>query len=126
MNKELMIKAARIVLGLIFFVFGLNGFLNLIPQPPLPETALPFIMGLAKSGYFFPVLKVTETICGALLLLNRFVPLVLVILAPIIVNICLFHLFLAPGGLGLPAIILLLEVVLIATFKDKYLGLLES
>jgi putative oxidoreductase len=110
---------ARLLLGLIFFVFGLNGFLNFIPMPPLPEAASAFMMGLGGSGYFFPMLKGVEVICGALLLIGAFVPLALIVLAPIILNIVLFHGFLAPGGLALPIVIGLLEVYL-AFFSQQY------
>ena len=97
MNKHVY-TGARILLGLIFFVFGLNGFLNFIPQPPMEDpTVLAFMGGLMGSGYFFPVLKATEVICGALLLANWYVPLALVILAPITLNIVLFHRILMPG-----------------------------
>ena len=71
---------ARIVLGLIFFVFGLNGFFNFLPVPPPPEgAATQFMMGLGASGFFFPLLKITEIVVGAALLANRFVPLALVV-----------------------------------------------
>ncbi len=91
---------ARILLGLIFFVFGLIGLFNLIPPPPdLPERLQTFNNGLAASGYFFTLLKGTETICGLLLLTGRFVPLALVVLAPIVLNIFLVHAFMAPSGL---------------------------
>src|SRR5689334_1283698 len=93
---------ARLLLGLIFFVFGLNGFLNFIPTPAdMPEKLKAFSGGLMAAGYFFPLLKGTEVICGLLLLTGRFVPLALVVLAPIVLNIFLTHLFLAPSGLGL-------------------------
>src|SRR3954469_17890599 len=98
---------ARVALGLIFFVFGLNGFFHFLPQPPAPPRAMAFAGALGASGYFFPLLKATEVVSGALLLLG-FVPIALTLLAPIIVNIVAFHLFLAPGnyavvGLGRPA-----------------------
>src|SRR5689334_20804863 len=102
--------AAGVVLGLVFLVFGLNGFLHFIPQPPPPPGALPFIGGLASAGYFFPLLKGTEVIAGLALLSNRFVPLALTVLAPIIVNIVLVHVALLPGGLPLAIVILLLEI----------------
>ena len=67
--------AGRILLGLTFFVFGLNGFLNFLPQQSnIPEGALAFAGALLKTGYMFPLLKSTEVIAGALLLSNRFVP----------------------------------------------------
>ena len=102
---------ARIILGLIFFVFGLNGFLNFIPQPPLPEAAMGYMGGLMAAGYFFPVLKATETICGLLLLANVATPLVLVILAPIVLQILLFHTILAPAGAPMAIALLVLGVI---------------
>ena len=88
---------SRYLLGLIFFVFGLNGFLQFLPAPPLPESALAFIGGLASAPYFFPVLKGTEVITGLLLLTGIAAPVALVILAPISLQIFLF------GSLGLYA-----------------------
>ena len=61
-------QIARIVLGLIFTVFGLNGFFNFMPAPAFPEPAGAFLGALAGTGYFFPFLKITETACGVLLL----------------------------------------------------------
>lgn len=111
--KEKLPMIARIVLGLGFTVFGLMGLLNLIPPPPdMPADLMTFNAGLAASKYFFPFLKLTETVCGLLLLSGFFVPLALVVLAPILLNIVLVHAFLAPSGLA-PGIILgLLEVYL--------------
>jgi hypothetical protein len=99
----------QILLGLIFFVFGLNGFLQFIPMPELPEKAGDFMRALAASGYFFPVLKTVETVAGLLLLVRRFSALALVLLAPVVVQIFLFHAFLEPTGLPLPIVIVLLE-----------------
>jgi putative oxidoreductase len=111
---------ARILLGLLFFVFGLNGFFNFIPTPTdMPEKVKTFMAGLMATGYFFPVLKGTETICGALLLSGAFVPLALVVLAPIIIQISLFHAFLEPSGLPMVAFIVILEVYL-AFFSQPY------
>src|SRR5262245_15361218 len=103
---------ARIILGSIFFVFGLNGFFHFIPQPPPPASALPFLGGLASAGYFFPLLKTIETTAGALLLAGAFVPFALTLLAPIIVSITAFHLFLAPGNFPVVATILAAEIYL--------------
>ena len=101
--------AARLLLGLIFAVFGLNGFLHFLPMPPHEGAAGAFIGGLAAAGYFFPLLKATEIVAGLALLANRFVPLTLVILAPITINILGFH-ALAPEGLPMALLILLLHV----------------
>ncbi|MBS1963738.1 MAG: DoxX family membrane protein [Bdellovibrionales bacterium] len=111
MNKLPLI--ARILLGLCFFVFGLNGFLNFIPPPPtMPEKLTAFTTGLMSTGYFFPFLKGTETLCGLLLLANAFVPLALVVLAPIIINIALVHTILDTSGLPIAVVIVVLEAYL--------------
>ena len=111
MNKKPMI--ARILLGLGFTVFGLMGLLGLVKPPPdIPEAMITFNTGLMASVYFFPFLKITETVCGLLLLSGFFIPLALVVLAPILLNIVLVHGFMMPSGLA-PGIILgLLEVYL--------------
>ncbi len=103
---------ARLLLGLIFFVFGLNGFLNFIPVPEMPEEANAFMGALVASGYLLTLVKILETVSGLLLLVGRFQPLALLLLAPIVVNIFLFHVFLAPGGLPMAVIIVVLEAYL--------------
>jgi uncharacterized membrane protein YphA (DoxX/SURF4 family) len=103
---------ARLILGLIFFVFGLNGFLHFLPRPPAPPAAAAFAGALFASGYFFPMLKAVEVVAGALLLAGLFVPLALTALAPIIVNIVAFHLFLAPGNYAILGVILATEIYL--------------
>ncbi len=110
---------ARLLLGIVFFVFGLNGFLGFIPMPPPPPAAGAFMAGLLGSGYFFPFLKGVETLSGLLLLSGLFVPLALTVLAPIVINIILFHAFLEPAGLPLPIVIAILEVYLIG-FAEPY------
>ena len=110
----------RILLGLIFLVFGLNGFLNFLPAPPMPEAAGAFAGALAATGYMFPLIKGIEVLVGILLLTNKFVPLALIILAPITVNIVLFHAVLAPAGVALPIVILLLHLYLASTYKAVY------
>ena len=112
----------RVLLGLVFFVFGLNGFLHFLPQPPMPEAALPFLGGLAGAGYFFPLLKTTEVVAGLLLLSNRFVPLALTLLAPVIENIAAFHVFLAPSP---PMVVFLLaaEIYLAWVYRAAFRGL---
>lgn len=122
---RLLPTAARGLLGLLFFVFGLNGFLNFMPMPPLAGPAGDFIGALAASGYMFPLIKGTEVLAGALLLAGRLVPLALVLLAPIIVNIVAFHLILAPGSYGMMALIISLEVYLAWAYRDSFAGVLN-
>ena len=111
--------AVRILLGLTFFVFGLNGFLGFLPQPPMPQAAGGFLGGLSSAPYFFPVLKGIEVTVGALLLANRFVPLALTVVAPIVVNIALFHVFLAPSPL-MVAFLLASEIYLAWVYRSAF------
>jgi uncharacterized membrane protein YphA (DoxX/SURF4 family) len=117
---------ARVLLGSLFFVGGLNGFLNFIPPPsmPMPEAAVSFGMALMKTGYMFPLIKGTEVACGALLLFNRYVPLALAVLAPIVINIFAFHAFLTPGDIGMAASVVLLEVYLAWSYRTAFAPLL--
>lgn len=120
---------ARILLGLIFFVFGLNGFLNFFPPPPpesMPKALQDFFELFVKSGYLMPLVKGTEVVAGALLLANRFVPLALVVLAPVIVNIVLVHLLLAPSGLGIALLVLALELYLAWVHRRAFAPLLAA
>jgi len=118
--------AARMLLGVVFFVFGLNGFLEFMPMPPQPEAAGAFMGALAATGYMFPLIKATEVAAGLLLLSGRFVPLALILLAPVIVNIAAFHLALAPEGMILIVIILLLEVYLAWAYRGAFRGVLQA
>lgn len=119
--------AARLLLGLSFFVFGLNGFFQFLPMPPPPASALGFISGMASAGYFFPLLKATEVVAAVLLLSNRFVPLALAVLAPILINIVAFHAFLEPAStLVLPLILLGLELYLARSYRESFAPMLRA
>jgi uncharacterized membrane protein YphA (DoxX/SURF4 family) len=113
---------ARILLGLVFCVFGLNGFLHFIPQPKdaMSQEALDFFGGLMKTNYMIPLIFSTQTLGGALLLLNRFVPLALALLAPVIVNILLFHIFLAPSGIPIASVVAGLELFLAWRHRNAF------
>lgn len=118
--------AARVLLGVVFFVFGLNGFLGFIPQPPMPDRAGAFMGALAATGYMFPLIKGVEVIAGAMLLSNRFVPLALALLAPNVVNIVLFHSVLAPGGLVVALVVLALELLAAWSYRDAFAPMLSA
>jgi len=113
---------ARIALGLIFLVMGLNGFLQFLPQPstPVPARAMAFLGALYATGYMIPLVSGTQVVVGGLLLTNRFVPLALALIAPVIVNIILVHTFLAPMMLMLPVTVLVLELYLAWAYRDAY------
>ena len=117
---------ARIVLGLIYFVFGLNYFFHFLPLPEMPEGAANFMGALAATGYMFPFVKVTEIIGGALLLAGFFVPLAMTILAPITLNILVFHLFLEPSGTPMALVLVALQVFLAWAYRDSFAGVLNA
>jgi putative oxidoreductase len=114
----------RFLIGAIFLVFGANKLLHFIPQPPLPAAAVPFVTGLVASGYMLTTLGIIEVIAGALLIAGRFVPLALTILAPIIVNIALFHTVLAPAP-GMVVFLLAAELYLAWVYRDAFRALLQ-
>ena len=104
---------ARVLLGFVFFGAGLAGLLNAMPPPAdMPAAMSAFMAGMLGTKYFFPLLKLMEVICGALLMSGYYVPLALVVLAPIVINIVGVHAFLAPDGLGLALVLGALEAYL--------------
>jgi uncharacterized membrane protein YphA (DoxX/SURF4 family) len=114
---------ARLLLGLIFVVFGLNGFLHFIDMGPLPSgLAGQFIGALAQSHYFWVVAGL-QVAGGALLLVNRFVPLGLVLLGPVIVNIILYHLLLNPNGVGLAIVVVVLWLIVFYAHRQYFSGI---
>ena len=114
--------AARILIGFVFFASGLAGLLNVTPQPstPLPERAMAFADALVNTGYMMPLIFTTQLIVGALLLLNRFVPLALALLAPFVVNSVAFHTFLEPSGRPVALIVLALEIYLAWSYREAF------
>jgi len=112
---------ARYLLGAVFFVFGLNGFLNFIKLPPMPPQAGEFLEGMMKTGYLTKVVKGTEVVCGALLLAGVAVPFALVMLTPILLNIVLFHVYLTPPKDAVPAFVYLaLHLFLVWRYRAYY------
>lgn len=117
---------ARVVLGLIFFVFGLNFFLQFLPMPAMSGPPAEFIGALVASGYVMVLVKGVEVAAGALLLINRFVPLALALLAPVIVGITGFHLAFAPQEMGLVLVILALELYLAFAYRESFAPMLRA
>ncbi|USG66886.1 hypothetical protein NDK47_06195 [Brevibacillus ruminantium] len=114
----------RIFMGVIFLGAGFNGYLVIFGFSPIFPTS-PKAMEFLQ-GYLLIMVKTIELICGISLLINVFVPLSLVILAPIVVNILAFHLFVDPDLLPLGALVFVLEVLLIWIYRKQYLGILKG
>jgi uncharacterized membrane protein YphA (DoxX/SURF4 family) len=115
----------RILLGLVFVVFGSNAFLHFIPVPPLPDTPSGrFLSAMFESHYIYGVAAI-EVLGGLLLVVGRYVPLGLALLAPIIVNIVFYHTFMDQSGLGMAAVVSLLAVFLVWRYREAFAGLLR-
>jgi putative oxidoreductase len=112
---------ARILLGVLFLVFGLNGFLHFIPLP-LPSGLAGQYMSALFVSHYLVVVFLLQVIGAALLLANRFVPLALVLLGPIVVNILLFHSLMAPAGLPLALSATLLWGILFYSVRQAFAG----
>jgi uncharacterized membrane protein YphA (DoxX/SURF4 family) len=110
----------RTLMGLLFFGGAVAFFLNLAPPPELTGSMKTFFEGLVASGYFLTLLKVTELVCGLMLITGRFVPLALVILSPIIINILMVHIFLDRSGLPVAAFLVLANLFLAYCYRDAF------
>ena len=116
---------ARFLLGLIFLVFGLNGFLHFIPSPPLSGTAGQVLGALFVSHYLVPIFLL-QVISAVLLLVNRYVPLALTLVAPIIVNVLLIHTLMLPSGLPLALVVTVLWIVVFLSVRSAFTGLFQQ
>jgi putative oxidoreductase len=116
---------ARILLGLVFVLFGSNAFLHFLPMPPLPQGVTgEYLHAFFASGYVY-VIGGFQVVGGLLLLIGRFVPLGLAILGAIIVNIWAFHLLMAPEGLPPAVVVTVLELFLVWSYRDRFAGILR-
>ena len=116
---------ARYLAGVIFLVFGLNGFLHFIPFPPPSGIAGQFMGALYVSHYLW-VIFAFQVIAGVLLLVNRYVPLAVAMLAPVIVNIITFHVLMAPAGLPMALFVAILWAVIFIQVRSAFSGLFQS
>jgi len=118
-------KIAQYLAGVIFLVFGLNGFLNFIPLPPPGGIAGQF-MGALYASHYLVVIFAFQIIAAVLLLVNRYVPLAIAVLAPVIVNILSFHALMAPSGLPLALLVAGLWALIFVDVRPAFAGLFQS
>jgi putative oxidoreductase len=117
---------ARILLGLIFVIFGSNAFLHFLPMPPLPQGLVgEYLHAFFTSGYVY-VIGAMQIVGGLLLFIERLVPLGLTILAAIIFNILVFHALLAPEGFGPALVVAVLEIFLLWRYRAAFAGLVRA
>jgi putative oxidoreductase len=122
---KIVFTIARYLAGLIFLVFGLNGFLHFIPLPPPSGVAGQFMGALFVSHYLVLIFGV-QVIGAVLLLANRFVPLALAILGPVLVNILAFHVLMAPAGLPPAIFVTVLWALIFVEVRTAFSGLFQS
>lgn len=124
MNKAILV--VRILLGLIFFVFGLNGILHFLPQPPMPPSDAATFATIMQHSKWMTFVALLQVIGGLLLLVGRYVPLGLTLLAPILVNILLFHALLMPTGIAAGLVCTVLELFLLYAYRRSFRGLFDA
>ena len=116
---------ARYLAGLIFLVMGLNGFLHFIPFPPSTGVAAQFMGALYVSHYLWVIFGF-QVLGGLLLLINRYVPLAVALLAPVLVNILTFHILMAPAGLPMAVFVAILWVLIFIQVRPAFSGLFQA
>jgi putative oxidoreductase len=115
----------RYLLALVLLVFGINKFVSFLPMPAPPEDGGAFLGALGSSGYVFPALGIVYLLSAVLLIANRAVGFALVLLAPMTVNIILYHLRFDPAGIGAGGLLAILNIGLAWMHRDKFVSLFK-
>jgi len=116
----------QILLGVILLVFGLNKFLQFMPNgEPMPEMGA-FLGAIFTTGYLLPLIAVIEIGTGILFLINRYTALAAILLFPVMLNAFLAHLFLDPSGIGAAALVIAMNAFLFFAYRDKYMGFVKT
>ncbi len=110
----------RIFMGLIFLIAGINGIFQFLPMPRISQEGMNLMKALGSTGYMLPLVSIVQFVCGFMLLTNRYVPLALTIIFPIVLNIFLFHLFLDHNGIVLGTIVFLTNLTLAWVNREHY------
>lgn len=118
--------AVQILVGIGLIVFGLNKFLHFMPNPEVSQEMGMFMQALGKTGYMFTLVGAIQFIAGLSFVLNRFVPLMAIVIVPVMLNAMLAHLFLDPAGIGGSLVILLLILVVMFKNKESYATVLKA
>jgi putative oxidoreductase len=125
MVMKLVVLGSRFLLGLIFIVFGLNGFFHFLPQPPMqPGLAKDYFVVMSTSGYLFLPFFL-QLSSGILFLINRYIPFALVLIAPVIVNILLFHILMNPEGIVPGLVVTIFWCVLFYNVRSSFAGIFQ-
>ena len=126
MARNYLPATARVLLGVVMLLTGLNKIFWFAPMPHMSPALTAFMEALKETGYFLPFIGIVEATGGALLLVNRFVPLAITVLAPVLVNILGVHTFLDARGLPLAFILITLDVYLAWVYRDAFRPMLQA
>jgi hypothetical protein len=125
-TMKIVVMIARLLLGAVFVVFGMNLFLHFLPMGPIPAGPAGDFFGAMASTHYLYVIAVFQVIPGLFLLFNRFVVLGLALLAPVVFNILVFHILMAPSGLLLAVIVAMLWMLVFHRHRSSFSGLLQK
>jgi putative oxidoreductase len=116
---------SRVIYGIFLLTFGLNGFFSFFPLPEMTEEAGTFMGSLVQTGYILPIVGALQVVVGLLLIVNKFTPLILIVIFPIMLNAFLLHLFLDPAGIAGSLVAIILNVFLFIANKESYKNTLQ-
>lgn len=124
MNKKLIITIISFLLGIVFFVFGLNYFIKFMPMPELPDGMLKDYFNIMYKSNYLLVVKILEVVIGALFFIPKTRALAAILIFPIVINILLFELLIA-GVPGIAVVLTILNIALFVLNKDKYKSIIS-
>src|SRR5882724_7083075 len=120
---KIIVLIARVLLGLVFLVFGLNGFLNFLSLGPMPTGLAGQFMGALFVSHYYWVIAALQVVGGVLLLVNRYVPLALVLVGPVIVSILCYHVFLNHAGAPPAIVVTVLWFIIFYGIRQHFSGI---
>jgi putative oxidoreductase len=123
---KIAVVIVRVLMGILFLFASVVVLFKIAPQPELEGNVKIFMDGVNASGYLMPLIKITELLCGIAFVAGRFVPLATVVIAPIVVNIFLFHVFVDTGGLSVAIFLLFGNIFLAYSYREKFQPVSES
>ncbi|MXV50929.1 DoxX family protein [Pedobacter sp. HMF7647] len=116
----------RVLMGLMFLFASIPVLFHLMPTPELKGDIKVFMTGIMAARYLFPLIKITELLCGIAFVTGFFVPLAVVVIFPIIINIVLYHAYLGPSELPIAIALLICDLFLAWYYRDRYKPILSA
>jgi len=123
---KIVVLIVRILMGVAFLFFGANGLFNFIPQPPMPPGLMKDFSTVMAASHYMAAVGLVEIVASVLLLINRYVPLALVLIGPVIVNILIFHILIAPASIGPGVAVAIFWFVLFFSVKSAFAGIFQA